>query len=29
MKIGPNAWSPTGTGWVLQTSGSNYAVWMK
>ena len=28
MKIGPNSWSP-GTGWTLQTSGSNYAVWMK
>jgi alpha-amylase len=28
MKIGPNSWSP-GTGWVLQTSGNNYAVWMK
>ena len=29
MKIGPNSWSPSGSGWVLQTSGSNYAVWMK
>jgi alpha-amylase len=28
MKIGPNSWSP-GTGWTLQTSGTNYAVWMK
>jgi alpha-amylase len=28
MKIGPNSWSP-GSGWTLQTSGSNYAVWMK
>jgi len=28
MKIGPNSWSPSGTGWVLQTSGTNYAVWM-
>jgi alpha-amylase len=28
MKIGPNSWSP-GAGWVLQTSGNNYAVWMK
>jgi alpha-amylase len=28
MKIGPNSWSP-GTGWTLQTSGNNYAVWMK
>jgi len=29
MKIGPNSWSPTGSGWVLQTSGNNYAVWIK
>lgn len=28
MKIGPNSWSP-GTGWTLQTSGTNYAVWIK
>ena len=28
MKIGPNNWSP-GAGWTLQTSGTNYAVWMK
>jgi alpha-amylase len=28
MKIGPNSWSP-GAGWALQTSGTNYAVWMK
>ena len=28
MKIGPNAWTP-GTGWTLQTSGTNYAVWRK
>ena len=28
MKIGPNSWSP-GAGWTLQTSGTNYAVWMK
>jgi alpha-amylase len=28
MKIGPNSWSP-GTGWTLQASGSNYAVWTK
>lgn len=27
MKIGPNDWSP-GSGWNLQTSGTNYAVWM-
>lgn len=26
MKIGPGAWSPTGT-WTLATSGTNYAVW--
>lgn len=29
MKIGPNSWSPAGAGWVLQTSGNDYAVWMK
>lgn len=29
MKIGPNSWSPAGSGWVLQTSGNNYAVWIK
>jgi alpha-amylase len=28
IKIGPNSWSP-GAGWALQTSGTNYAVWMK
>ena len=28
MKIGPNNWNP-GSGWTLQTSGNNYAVWMK
>ena len=28
MKIGPNSWSP-GSGWTLQTSGTNYAVWIK
>ncbi|GGZ02093.1 glucan 1,4-alpha-maltotetraohydrolase domain-containing protein [Pseudoduganella plicata] len=28
VKIGPNSWSP-GNGWTLQTSGTNYAVWMK
>jgi alpha-amylase len=28
MKIGPNSWSPSGSGWVLLTSGNNYAVWM-
>ncbi|MCK6550433.1 alpha-amylase [Myxococcota bacterium] len=26
VKIGPNAWSPTGS-WTLAASGSNYAVW--
>lgn len=29
MKIGPGAWSPTGTGWTLAASGTNYAVWTK
>ena len=28
VKIGPNSWSPSGAGWTLQTSGTNYAVWM-
>jgi alpha-amylase len=26
MKIGPGAWSP-GAGWVLETSGTHYAIW--
>ncbi|HYI01084.1 alpha-amylase C-terminal beta-sheet domain-containing protein [Hyalangium sp.] len=26
VKIGPGAWSPTGT-WTLATSGNNYAIW--
>jgi alpha-amylase len=29
MKIGGGAWSPSGTGWVLKASGTNYAVWDK
>lgn len=29
MKIGPNTWNPSGSGWVLAASGSNYAVWTK
>lgn len=29
MKIGPNSWSPTGTGWSVVASGTDYAVWMK
>ncbi len=28
IKIGPNSWQPSGAGWVLQTSGNDYAVWM-
>jgi alpha-amylase len=28
MKIGPNSWRP-GAGWTLQTSGNNYAIWMR
>ncbi len=27
MKLGAGNWSPEGTGWVLRTSGTNYAVW--
>lgn len=29
MKIGPNAWSPSGSGWTMAASGNNYAVWVK
>ena len=29
MKIGSNSWSPSGTGWVLAASGTDYAVWTK
>jgi hypothetical protein len=29
MKMGPNDWAPTGTGWTLATSGNQYAVWVK
>ncbi|MEL6969320.1 MAG: alpha-amylase C-terminal beta-sheet domain-containing protein [Bacteroidota bacterium] len=29
MKIGPGSWAPSGSGWVLRTSGSDYAVWDK
>ncbi|WP_124979906.1 glucan 1,4-alpha-maltotetraohydrolase domain-containing protein [Nonlabens xiamenensis] len=29
MKMGPNNWSPSGSGWNLATSGNNYAVWTK
>ncbi|MDO4225281.1 MAG: chitobiase/beta-hexosaminidase C-terminal domain-containing protein, partial [Bergeyella zoohelcum] len=29
MKIGPYDWSPSGSDWVLATSGNNYAVWTK
>ena len=28
VKIGPGAWTP-GTGWILNTSGTDYAVWSK
>ena len=27
MKLGPGNWAPNGSGWVLRTSGSDYAVW--
>jgi alpha-amylase len=27
MKIGPGAWSPSGAGWTLRASGSDWAVW--
>lgn len=29
VKIGPGSWSPSGSGWNLRASGSNYAVWDK
>lgn len=29
MKIGSGNWSPSGSGWTLRASGSNYAVWDK
>jgi len=29
VKIGPGTWSPAGTDWVLNTYGTDYAVWSK
>jgi alpha-amylase len=29
VKLGPGNWSPSGTGWVLKASGTDYAVWDK
>ena len=29
VKIGPGTWTPTGTGWILNTSGTDYSVWSK
>lgn len=29
VKIGPGTWSPEGSGWILATSGTDYAVWSK
>lgn len=29
MKIGPGNWAPSGSGWTLAASGSDYAVWEK
>ena len=29
MKIGSNSWSPSGTGWVLAASDTDYEVWLK
>lgn len=29
VKIGTGSWSPTGTGWILNASGTDYAVWSK
>ncbi len=29
VKIGSGTWSPTGTGWIMNTYGTDYAVWSK
>lgn len=29
VKIGPGTWTPSGTGWIMNTSGTDYAVWSK
>ena len=29
MKIGPDSWSPSGSGWILQAFGDSWAVWSK
>ena len=29
VKIGPGTWSPAGTGWIMNTYGTDYAVWSK
>ena len=29
VKIGSGTWSPAGSGWILNTSGTDYAVWSK
>lgn len=29
VKIGTGSWSPEGSGWILSSSGTNYAVWSK
>jgi hypothetical protein len=29
VKIGAGSWSPAGSGWILNTSGTDYAVWSK
>lgn len=29
MKLGGDSWTPSGTGWTMAASGTNYAVWKK
>jgi alpha-amylase len=29
MKVGPDSWSPSGSGWGVAASGNNWAVWTK
>lgn len=29
VKIGAGSWTPAGTGWILNTSGTDYSVWSK
>jgi hypothetical protein len=29
LKLGSDSWTPTGTGWILKLSGTNFAIWDK